>query len=348
MSNQIMIPDLFSGYISFIDRPTATTKTYINNLKQFAAWLKYTGTTQPIREDILAYRDYLLSDHEAIRLDPTAAKGWSYRRDKSGKKYRIRCSPNTTGQYLRSVGQFFKWTAAEGLYPDIAANVHAPRIRRDYHRKEALRPADVLRIESQIRQQIQQDPGSERERRLLAMFLLAVNCGLRTIEIHRANIRDLEIIGGEAVLYVTGKGRTEPDARKILAPEVHEALEAYLAARQDKKTPGSPLFVATGNRSGGQRLATTTISKMLKAALKAAGYNSDRITAHSLRHTAGTSVQDLTGNLYLTQKYMRHQNPATTEIYLHNDTEAQEAEVARLLYAYYHKGETAASWSIKK
>ena len=80
----------------------------------------------------------------------------------------------------------------------------------------------------------------------------------------------------------------------------------------------------------------TTISKLLKAAMQRAGYDSERITAHSLRHTAGTNVQEITGNLYITQKYMRHENPATTEIYLHNDTERQESEIARALYNRYH------------
>ena len=44
----------------------------------------------------------------------------------------------------------------------------------------------------------------------------------------------------------------------------------------------------------------------------------------------------LTGNLYTAQGYMRHASPATTEIYLHNDTTAAEAETARQLYNLYH------------
>ena len=168
------------------------------------------------------------------------------------------------------------------------------------------------------------------------MYLLAVNAGLRTVEISRTNIRDLETINGVSVLYIWGKGHSEPDQKKTLAPEVRAAIDDYLKLRTDRPTGAAPLFVSTGNRSGGQRIASTTVSKMLKKAMQAAGYDSERITAHSLRHTAGTNVQDITGNLYLTQKYMRHSNPATTEIYLHNDTERQEAEIARDLYNRYH------------
>ena len=152
----------------------------------------------------------------------------------------------------------------------------------------------------------------------------------------RANIRDIETKGDQAFIYIWGKGHSEPDIRKPLAPEVKAALDDYLAARTDNPTGSSPLFTSTGNRSRGKRIAPTTISTILKKALQAAGYDSERITPHSLRHTAGTAVMQLSGDLYITQKYMRHSNPATTEIYLHNQTESQEAEIARMLYDLYH------------
>lgn len=49
---------------------------------------------------------------------------------------------------------------------------------------------------------------------------------------------------------------------------------------------------------------------------------------------------ELTGDLYQTQQYMRHANPATTEIYLHIDTEKKEADIAQRLYNKYHGIET--------
>ena len=99
------------------------------------------------------------------------------------------------------------------------------------------------------------------------MYLLAVNAGLRTIEISRANIKDLEIKGGNAYLYVWGKGHTEADTKKPIAYEVYTAIQEYLNNRSDYITANSPLFVSTGNRSGGKRIASTTISTMLKRAM---------------------------------------------------------------------------------
>ena len=341
---------LFNEFIQFIDRGEKTTRTYITNLRQFAAWLKYASIARPMRQDIISYRDYLSAEHDAIQLD--AAEGWTYRRDKNGNRIRVTCKPNTIAQYLRSVGQFFRWTAAAGLYPNIAENVHAPKIRHDTHKKDALTAADVLTIEKSIQAAADEKAAAaaeaekdtagriiratEQGKRDYAMYVLAVNAGLRTIELSRANVKDIEVRNGRAVLYIWGKGHTEADARKPLAPQVYAAIKDYLNARSDRPTANSPLFVATGNRSGGQRIAETTISKILKKAMQAAGYDSDRITAHTLRHTAGTNVQEITQNLYVTQKYMRHANPATTEIYLHNDTERQEAQTAQELYNLYH------------
>ena len=343
-------PALFEDFIKYIDRGAKTTRTYITNLRQFAAYLAFKAISRPQRQDVIEYRDYLTSEHEAIQYDP--ATGWTYRTDGSGRRYTVICKPNTVKIYLQSVRQFFSWTAANGFYPNIAANIHAPKVRQDVHKKDALTAADVLKIEQNIATaagaNIQAAAGAEKDtagrisrateqgKRLYAMYTLAVNAGLRTIEISRANVRDLEVRNGQAVLYVWGKGHTEADAKKPLAPEVYNALRDYLDSRADRPTANSPLFVSTGNRSGGRRIAETTISKMLKRAMQQAGFDSDRITAHTLRHTAGTNVQEITGNLYITQKYMRHANPATTEIYLHNDTEKQEAQTAQDLYNLYH------------
>ena len=355
IQKQDLTPSLFDNFIKWIDRGEKTTRTYIVNLRQFIAWLRYSAITRPERQDIISYRQYLCTEHEAIQLDGLS---WKYRTDKSGNLVKVICKPNTIKQYLQSVCQFFKWTAAEGLYPNIAENIHAPKVKHDTHRKEALTAAEVQTIENSITrkaaeslneaEQAQKDTegrmqrATEKGKRLYAMYLLTVTAGLRTIEISRANIKDLEEKGGCTYLYIWGKGHTEADTKKVLAPEVAAAIKDYLKSRTDRPTGASPLFVATGNRSKGKRIAATTISTMLKGAMKEAGFNSERLTAHSLRHTAGTNAMQLTGDLYTTQQYMRHSSPATTEIYLHIDTEQKESEIAQRLYNHYHGIDNAA------
>ena len=77
---------------------------------------------------------------------------------------------------------------------------------------------------------------------------------------------------------------------------------------------------------------------MLKTLLVNAGYDSDRLTAHSLRHTSGTGAYLATGNIYLAQKHQRHASPETTEIYVHAE-ERDQRQTEQQVYDYYFKGD---------
>ena len=306
MQQQGFSKDLFGRFLDYTDRKDSTVKGYLTCIRQFMKWLDAYQITQPTREDIKAYRAHLESADLAI---------------------------GTQQQYLRAVKHFFKWTAAEGLYPNIADNIHGAKVRHDIHKKDALSREDVPKIAASI------DTSDEQGKRLYAMYLLCITCGLRTVEINRANIEDIKTVGGISYLYVQGKGCDDKDAPVELIPEVQEAIKAYLSSRSDKPTPKSPLFASTSNRSKGGRIATTTISTMLKEMLVKAGYDSDRLTAHSLRHTSGTGAYKATGNLLLAQKHQRHADPSTTEIYIHAEERA-ERHTERQVYDYFFKGDT--------
>ena len=297
--------DLFSRFIDYTDRKDTTTKGYISCIRQFANWMRENGITQPRREDVKAYRDHLEESNLAT---------------------------GTQAQYLRAVKHFFKWTAAEGLFPNVADNIHGAKIRHDIHKKDALQREDVAAIAATI------DRTTENGKRLYAMFLLCVICGLRTIEINRADVGDMKTLGGTVYLYLQGKGHDDKDAPVLLIPEVKAAIDDYLNCREAKATARSPLFTSTSNRSKGERIATTTISTMLKEMLIKAGYDSDRLTAHSLRHTSGTGAHKAGIDLYGVQHLMRHCDPATSEIYIHDDDhQAAEEKGRQGIYDYYFK-----------
>lgn len=298
---------LFESFIDYTSVKETTVKGYITCIRAFARWMQESGITQPTRADIKAYERYLAaSDYK----------------------------PGTRAQYLRAVKHFFKWTAAEGLYPNIADNIKGAKVRNDTHKKDALGREDVPAIAETIERE------TEQGKRLYALYLLCISDGLRMIEISRANIGDIKTIGGRTYLYVQGKGHDEKDAPVLLPAEVKKALDEYLAARTDKPTAKSPLFVSTSNRSKGERIAPTTISTMIKNMLRAAGFDSDRLTAHSLRHTSGTGVYKATHNIYLTQQHQRHCDPATTEIYVHAEDRA-ERNTEQQVYDYYFKQDKA-------
>jgi integrase/recombinase XerC len=143
-----------------------------------------------------------------------------------------------------------------------------------------------------------------------------VTGGLRTIEVSRANIGDLRTLGDNSVLYVQGKGREEKtDYIKLSAP-AEQAIRAYLKARGEKDEK-APLFSSTSNNNKGARLTTRSVSGIVKTRLQQAGYDSEKLTAHSLRHTAVTLSLLAGKDITEVQQFARHANIATTMIYNH-------------------------------
>ena len=301
--------DLFSRFIDYTDRKDSTIKGYLTCIRQFMKWLNENQISQPQREDIKAYRTYLANSGLAT---------------------------GTQQQYLRAVKHFFKWTAAEGFYPNVADNIHGAKTKTDIHRRDAFQLEDVPKIAGTI------DRSTENGKRLFVMFHLVFVDGLRTIEIHRANVEDVKTIGGKTFLYIQGKGHDEKDTPKYLTPEVKEALDDYLASRSDKYTPKSPLFVSTSNRSKGGRIATTTISTMFKECFVAAGFDSNRLTAHSGRHTTATTALNEAGaDIYVVKELMGHSDVATTGIYVHTTKQLEnEVKYRQAIYDSYFSGVT--------
>ena len=77
-----------------------------------------------------------------------------------------------------------------------------------------------------------------------------------------------------------------------------------------------PLFTSLSKNNLKGRLTTRSISGLAKLGLRKIGLNSPKLTAHSFRHTAAVNVLRSGADLYTTQLFMRHSDPATTQIYL--------------------------------
>ena len=138
------------------------------------------------------------------------------------------------------------------------------------------------------------------------------------------------------MLFILGKGRDEKSEYvKIMGP-VEDAIMDYMEqVPPEIRKPGNPLFVSLSNNSRCNRLTERSVSRICKNALKGAGYDSDRLTAHSLRHTAVTL--SLIGGMSLqeAQQFARHANMATTQIYAHNLDRAKnkcEETIAKAIF----------------
>ena len=281
-TGQAVTGELYTRFISYLDASPKTVQTYSRAIRQFAKYIAERGITQPTREDVLAFREELKEGHK----------------------------PSTVQNYIVAVRLFFQWTAQERLYPDIAQHIKGAKLSKD-HKKDYLTSSQVKGVLGGMERDTAQG------RRDYAIFALMVTGGLRDIEVHRANVEDLRTLGDSTVLYLQGKGREERAEYVKVPAEVEKAIRASLA---DRKAPegSQPLFISLSNNSKGERISTRSISGIVKSSLVRAGYDSDRLTAHSLRHTAVT-LSLLGGNsLQEVQQFARHSNIATTQIYAHN------------------------------
>ena len=281
-AGQAVTESLYNSFLSYLDASPKTIQTYSRAIRQFMKYLAINGITQPTREDVIAFREELKAEHK----------------------------PSTIQNYITAVRLFFQWTAQANLYPDVAQHIKGAKLTKE-HKKDYLTSSQVKNVLGDMERDTVQG------RRDYAIISLMVTGGLRDIEVHRANVEDLRTLGDSTVLYLQGKGREErAEYVKVPAP-VERAIRASLADRKDAKG-SQPLFISLSNNSKGDRISTRSISGIVKSNLVNAGYDSDRLTAHSLRHTAVT-LSLLGGNsLQEVQQFARHSNISTTQIYAHN------------------------------
>jgi integrase/recombinase XerD len=291
---------LFARWTAYIDAAPKTVQTYTRAIKQFAGYMSDQSIATPTREDVISYREYL--------------------RD-AGKK------PTTIDAYLMAVKTFFKWTAAENLYPNIADRVKAEKLDNTF-KKDYLTSRQAAALLKNI------DRTTINGLRDYAILSLMITTGLRTISIIRANIEDIRTAGDDMALYYQGKGHAERAQYVKLAPQVEDAIRAYLTARGEKNG-AAPLFTSISHRNDGERMTTRSISRICKDRLKEIGIDSDRVTAHSLRHTAAVLNLMNGGTLEETRDLLGHTTTAITQNYTHMIQRANNHSENRIAAAVF-------------
>jgi len=274
LNSELTLNSLYSEFIATLQVKQETIKTYNKGLKNFIKWSQTKGLKEINRNDLIEY----------IKAMET-----------EGLK------PNTIKLYMASLKAFYKFLEIQYNIKDITKGLKTPKINTEF-KKDALTGSqvkDLIRSIDNIRDKI--------------IILLGVTCGLRTAEISKLDIKDLETKAGTPILWVLGKARDEKEFI-ILPDKLYKIILEYLSNRTDENPA---LILGTSNNSSG-RLATGSISWIIKTHLRQIGLNSDRLTAHSLRHTAITQSL-LNGNsLRETQIMARHKNINTTLIYAHD------------------------------
>jgi integrase/recombinase XerD len=281
-------------FLAAQDVTQGSRSTYRSALRQFFDWFSENKITNPTRETILTYKEWL---------------------DAKGLK------PFTRSGYLVAVRRFFEWAESLKLYPNIAKGIKGARRTIKTHQKNALTIDQIEKLLQSI------ERTSLQGKRDFALINLLFRTGLRLIEIKRAQICDLEMKEDDdgALLWIRGKGRDGKDDFVVVTEDALEPIMVYLRQRKAKNTQ-EPLFASLSDRNRGQYITTFSLSRLIKQRLRAAGIESKRITAHSLRHTFGVMAIQAGASLYEVQLAMRHTAPTTTEIYLGDIERAKRLE----------------------
>ena len=284
------LEELISSFIQAQDVRPNSRESYRKGLKKFLSWLRIREIMDPTRQTILDYKESL---------------------KKSG------LSSFSVSAYIVVVRKFFTWLEATRGLPNIAKGIKGAKRARGF-RKDPLTLSQVKELLGSI------DKAGLRGLRDFSLINLLTRTGLRTIEAARANVEDIRQQGGEALLWIQGKGRDDKDEFVLLTGETLKPIYEYLKAKGTTK-PEAPLFSSMSDRNGGARLTTRTLRRIVKDRLREIGIDSDRLTAHSLRHTGITLALQAGATVQEAQALARHANINTTLIYAHNIDRIKQA-----------------------
>jgi integrase/recombinase XerD len=280
--NNFNMDELIHPFIAAQDISLNSRSTYLNAMTQFVRWCIDKNITEPKKETILSYKFWL---------------------DTKG------LSAYTKAMYIVVIRRFFLWTEDSGLYNNVARGIKGIKRYVKSHQKESLSIDALKKLFASI------NCSTLQGKRDFALINILVRTGLRLKEIASATMEDMYEQRGEMLLWIHGKGRASKDEFVLLTPQTLISLHEYLQERVIKSEK-DPIFISLSDRNYGKKLTIYSLSRIIKRRLRAAGLDSKRITAHSLRHTFGVLSMQAGASLYEVQLAMRHTAPTTTQLYL--------------------------------
>jgi site-specific recombinase XerD len=149
--------------------------------------------------------------------------------------------------------------------------------------------------------------------RNFAIMTLVARLGLRSIEVARLELRDVDWRAGE--LVVRGRGRRQD--RLPLPAEVGEALVAYLSCGRD---PEGARHVFLTCRAPRGPIRADLVGDVVERACTRAGL--PRVGPHRLRHALAGELLRRGAGLVAISQVLRHQDLATTALYAKVDLDA--------------------------
>jgi len=150
------------------------------------------------------------------------------------------------------------------------------------------------------------------------------SCGLRISEICSLNQSDIDMNSRQVL--VTGKGNKQRIV--FLNQQSLDTLKLYL--KESRSHLEIKTIKALYLNSRGTRLGHRTVQLLVKKYAKMLGLT-QKIHAHTLRHSFATHLLNGGANLRVVQELLGHASPVTTQIYTHVSN-----EILRKEYLAYH------------
>ena len=293
-------------FLNSCDVTQGSKETYQRNLKQFFLWIKNTLAKSKQNNAV----DNPLNKTTVIQFK-------RYLQDKN-------LSPYSVANYMGTIKLFFAWTEENELFPNIAKSLKSklPKVSAQ-SRRQALDLDQAKLLLAQI------DRSSFEGMRDFAMINLMLHNGLRSIEVVRANIEDIQALEGTPILWVHGKGRQQKDDYVVLQEQCLHPILEYISKVLGGKKSG-PIFCSFSNRNYGGRLTTRSVRRTVKKFLREIDLDDPRLSCHSLRHTSVTLALKGGAEIRQTQQLARHQSVVTTERYAH-DLNKLEAPAEKII-----------------
>lgn len=292
---------IVQDYANSLDVHKGTRDNYLAAIKYFLNWLTSNNIDSVSRQVMLDYKRYLIATYP---------------------------SASTVNQYLAGVRSLFKYLETLGI-PNVMSTIKSVKQSKT-HKKLPLTREQALTIQANIKRD------TLLEKRDYAIYQLCLRNGLREIELERANVEDISTRDDENILYLQGKFQNEKNTFVVLCSTVMEALNDYLLARKDYQM-SDPLFIGLAYNKPSTRLTTRSIRRIITKMLVDNNCKNKRVTPHSLRHTAITSLVKANDNdLLQAQVFARHNDVNTTTIYIAEDNRITNAP-EKILEAYYNE-----------
>ncbi len=306
----------FLTYISTIQGKSAqTAHEYYLDLRLFFRVLKHNkgGVPRELPIDQVSIEDI---DIDFLR-EITLSDAYDYLEYMSGERptqqnstaTNFGLSSTSRARKVSAIRAFFRYLTDKRHLLEVnpMSNLEAPSIRKSL--PVYLTTEDSIRLLDAV-----QGEYAERDYCILTLFL---NCGLRVSELVGLNLSDFQ---GDTV-RVLGKGNKE---RTVYLNEACKAaLEQYLPKRILPHDRDQNALFISRNRN---RINVQTVKWLVKKYIGQAGLDTQKYSAHKLRHTAATLMYQNGVDIRTLQNILGHTSVNTTMIYTHiEDSSLREA-----------------------